>query len=63
MSSFLEEACAILDDFEKKVAGIKTFYEQTAADNPHFESVSPESWQEKYYRMWLHDLRLRCWNV
>lgn len=54
MSSFLEEACAILDDFEKKVAGIKTFYEQTAADNPHFESVSPESWQEKYYRMWLH---------
>ncbi len=54
MSKSLDEACAILDDFEKEVAGIKVDWERTATDNPHFEQVSSEHWQEKYCRMWLH---------
>ncbi|HCJ84185.1 MAG: hypothetical protein A2Y28_04920 [Chlamydiae bacterium GWC2_50_10] len=54
MSSPLDEACAMLDDFEKEVVGIKAGWEQIAVDNPHFEQVSPENWQETYYRMWLH---------
>jgi hypothetical protein len=54
MSNPLDEACAILDDFEKEITGIKADWEQIAADNPHLEEVSPENWQETYYRMWLH---------
>jgi hypothetical protein len=54
MSSLLDEACAILDDFEKKVDSVKADWEQIAADNPHLEQVSSENWQETYYRMWLH---------
>jgi len=50
----LDEACEVLDDFENEVAGIRTFYRQTAADNLNFEPVLPDGWQEKYYRMWLH---------
>ena len=54
MSSPLDEAYAVLDDFEKELAGIKAGWEQIAVDNPHLEQVSPEHWQETYYRMWLH---------
>jgi hypothetical protein len=31
MSSLLDEACAILDDFENEIARIRAFYKQTAA--------------------------------
>ena len=54
MSSPLDEAYVVLDDFEKELAGIKAGWEQIAVDNPHLEQVSPEHWQETYYRMWLH---------
>jgi hypothetical protein len=54
MNSPLDEACAILDDFENEIARKRAFYKQTAADNLNFEPVLPEGWQEKYYRMWLH---------
>ena len=54
MNSGLDEACAILEDFEKEIAGIKANWEQIAADNPNFEQVSSENWQEKHWRMWLH---------
>jgi len=37
VNSGLDEACAMLDDFGKEVAGIKAGWEQIAADNPHFE--------------------------
>lgn len=50
----MDEACAVLDDFDNEVAVIKASWEQSAQDNPNFEQVSSESWQEKYYRMWLH---------
>jgi len=43
MNSGLDEACALLDDFEKEVAVIKASWEQLAANNPHFEQVSPEN--------------------
>ena len=54
MNSRLDEACALLDEFKKEIAGVKAIWEQLAADNPHFDVVSPEHWQEKFYRMWLH---------
>lgn len=54
MSEELDEACVLLDEFEKRVAGVKAIWDQLATDNPHFDVVSPEHWQEKYYRMWLH---------
>jgi hypothetical protein len=44
MNSRLDEACAILDDFEKEIACIKANWEQ----------VFSENWQEQYCRMWLH---------
>lgn len=54
MSDLLDEACAILDDFEKEIADVKRFWDPLANDNPHFEQVSLESWQIKYHRMWIH---------
>jgi hypothetical protein len=54
MSGHLDKACAILDDFEKEVAAIKAGWDQMAADNPNFEQLSPQYWQEKFYRMWIH---------
>lgn len=54
MSTPLDEACGIIDDFENEISSIRTFCRQTAADNLNFEPVLPESWQEKYYRMWIH---------
>jgi hypothetical protein len=54
MGSLLDEACAILDDFENEVARIRAFYKQPAADNLNLEPVLPEDGQEEYYRMWLH---------
>lgn len=54
MSSPLDEACAILDEFEKKIADKKAHWERIAEDNPDFEQLSPERWAEKVNRMWLH---------
>lgn len=54
MSSHLDEACAILDDFEKDIAGVQAIWEQLAEDNQHLEQVAPETWQGKKHRMWLH---------
>lgn len=54
MNTFLDEACAILDDFENEISSIRAFYEQTAVDNPNFEPVSSKSQRERYCRMWLH---------
>lgn len=49
MNSGLDEASAILDDFENEIIGVKTFCGYPATDTPH-----SQEWQEKYYRMWLH---------
>lgn len=54
MNTCLDEACAILDDFEKEIADIRADWDRMAADNPDFEQLSTQHWQEKYYRMWLH---------
>ncbi|MDE3055727.1 MAG: hypothetical protein KGI80_03430 [Verrucomicrobiota bacterium] len=54
MDTFLEEACAILDDFEKEVTDVKATWDRIAADNSHLEETSPDCWKERYCRMWLH---------
>lgn len=54
MSSLLDEACAILDDFENEIVRIRAFYKEIAADSLNFAPVLPEGWQEQQYRMWLH---------
>jgi hypothetical protein len=54
MRSPLDDACDILDEFEKDVAKVQASWKEIAELNPDFEHVSPENWQEKYYRMWLH---------
>ena len=54
MSSLLDEVCAILDDFESKIAKVKAIWRQLEEDNPHFEHVSSARWPEKHHRLWLH---------
>ena len=34
MSSLLEEVCAILDDFESKIAKVRAIWKQLEEDNP-----------------------------
>lgn len=43
----LNEACDILDEFEKDVAKVQANWKEIAELNPDFEQVSPERWQEK----------------
>lgn len=54
MNNPFDEACAILDDFEEKIAAIKAEWKRLEEDNPHFEQVSSANWPQKYYRLWLH---------
>ena len=44
----------LLDDFENELSKIRAFWRQIEIDNPGFDPVSEESWQEKHARMWLH---------
>lgn len=54
MNEFLEEIYKLLDDFEKELSKIRAIWRQIEIDNPSFEQVSEENWQEKHARMWLH---------
>ena len=48
MNSGLDEACALLDEFEKEIAEVQIIWKGLAKLNPDFEQISPENWQEKY---------------
>ena len=48
MSGLLDEACDILDDFEKKLTDSVAI-----GKNPQ-SSESVKSWHEIFQRMWLH---------
>jgi hypothetical protein len=54
MRTPLDEACDILDEFEKDVAKVQADRKGIAEWSPAFEQVYPEHWQEKHCRMWLH---------
>jgi len=54
MTNPLDEACLLLDDFEKEITALKDIRDQIAMDNPNFEQLAPEYWTEEYYRIWLH---------
>jgi hypothetical protein len=54
MTNPLDEACTILDDFEKEITALKNARDRMATDNPNFEQLTPEYWMEEYYRMLLH---------
>lgn len=44
----------LLDEFEAELSRIRAIWRQIEIDNPSFEQVSEENWQEKHARMWLH---------
>ena len=54
MNTFLEEASAILDDFEKEIAAKKKIWEQLAQDNPGLAEAQADHWQKKCDRIWLY---------
>ena len=44
----------LLDKFESELSTIRANWKQIEIDNPGFDPVSEENWQEKRHRMWLH---------
>lgn len=54
MQRYLDEIHYLLDDFETELLKLRTIWRQIEIDNPNFEQVSEENWQEKHARMWLH---------
>ncbi|MDR2539046.1 MAG: hypothetical protein LBC45_00195 [Chlamydiales bacterium] len=54
MQNHLDEIHSLLDDFETELSKERGIWHQLRTDNPSFEQVSEENWQEKYARMWLH---------
>lgn len=55
MNELLEEIYELLDSFEAELSKIRAIWRQIEIDNPSFEQVSEENWQEKHARMWLHE--------
>ena len=54
MNSSFNELCNMLEDFESECTKTRNIWKQIEIDNPSFEQVSEENWQEKQSRMWLH---------
>lgn len=54
MNDPLCEIQHLLDKFEDELSTIRSIWKQLEIDNPGFEQVSEENWQEKQARMWLH---------
>ena len=54
MDDPLLEIHKLLKDFENELSKIREVWKQLEIDNPDFEQVSEENWQEKQARMWLH---------
>jgi len=54
MRKSLDEIQELLDEFETELLKIRDIWRQIEIDNPDFEQVSEENWQEKHARMWLH---------
>lgn len=54
MRKVLDEINELLVEFEMELLKIRAFWRQVEIDNPNFEQVSEENWQEKHAKMWLH---------
>ena len=54
MSNPLAEIYDILDDFENDLSTKRAIWKKLEIDNPYFELLSEENWEEKHARMWLH---------
>lgn len=54
MNDPLSEIQHLLDKFEDELSMVRSIWKQLEIDNPGFEQVSEENWQEKQARMWLH---------
>ena len=54
MNNSLSEIHKLLDDLESDLSKIRATWKQIEIDNPGFDPVSEENWQETYARMWLH---------
>lgn len=54
MNNSLNEACAILDEFEKELVEIRAIWEEMEDTPLFFEELPHASWSEQYYKLWLH---------
>jgi hypothetical protein len=50
----LANAKEILNDLETDLTNIREFWRQVEIDNPGFDVVSEENWNQKHARCWLH---------
>jgi hypothetical protein len=54
MDDPLLEIHTLLIEFQNELVKIRAIWQQIETDNPNFNQVSEENWQEKQARMWLH---------